>query len=66
MTTTASCGHTVKYGDDLIQCALARYDRQDDRCIHYVSYCLACYKQELANGDVLLTESDEKSWLEIE
>ena len=66
MTTTASCGHTVKYGDDLIQCALARYDRLDDRCIHYVSYCSACYEQELANGDVLLTESDEKSWLEIE
>jgi hypothetical protein len=66
MTTTASCGHILNDDEESVVCALARYDRQDDRCIHYVAYCLACYEQELANGDVLLTELDEKSWLEID
>ena len=65
MTITASCGHTVKDYDDLIQCALARYDRMDDRCIHYALYCESCYKQEQKEGNVLYTELDEKEWLEL-
>jgi hypothetical protein len=66
MTTIASCGHTVEDYDDLIQCALARYDRMDDRCIHYASYCKSCYKKEQEAGNVLYTELDEKEWLELQ
>jgi hypothetical protein len=66
MTTIASCGHSVDFDDELVQCALARYDRLDDRCIHYGSYCKSCYEREQKEGNVLYTELDEKEWIENE
>jgi len=65
MTTTASCGHTVENGDDLVVCVLARYDRQDDRCVHYVAYCQPCYKEAQDAGEVLYDEGEVNKWLQL-
>ena len=60
---TLTCGHAVEDIDDANDIALASYNRENKRCVDYVSYCDECYDKALDNGDVLLTVDDEAVWL---
>ena len=61
---TLTCGHTVEDIDDANDIALASYNREDNRCVDYVSYCDECYDDALDRGEVLLTVEDEDVWLQ--
>jgi hypothetical protein len=63
MTTTASCGHIITDDEELVTCALARYDRMNERCIHYSSLCKQCYREAVDNDEVLRTVDEEDAWL---
>lgn len=60
---TLTCGHTVEDVDDANDIALASYNRENNRCVDYVSYCDECYDAALDRGEVLLTVDDEDVWL---
>ena len=61
---TLTCGHTVEDIDDANDIALASYNRENNRCVDYVSYCDECYDAALDRGEVLLTVDDEDVWLQ--
>lgn len=63
MTTFASCGHELENGDDGVFLATAEFDRMNNRCISYGSYCPECAKEYEAEGYVLHTELEEQTWL---
>lgn len=59
-----TCTHTVEnIGDVTHFIALASYNRKNQQCVDYVSYCDECYKKALDGGYVLLTADDEAAWL---
>lgn len=60
--TTASCGHVI-IDEESVTCALAHYDRMNERCIHYSSLCKRCYSEAVDNDEVLRTVNEEDAWL---
>lgn len=58
-----TCGHRVKVINDTVNCALARYDRMNERCVVYGTYCKPCYEQFKKDGEVLFNEGEENKWM---
>ncbi len=64
MTVIASCGHQLTEAEDLgIALHITGYDREEERCIYYGSYCGRCARKFRAGGYVLETEQEWQDWL---
>ena len=62
----ATCGHKLKEEEELgINCTLAGYTREGDRCLEYVCYCKECYDQSVKDGIVLFDEGEENKWIGV-
>ena len=64
MIITTTCGHKVFTVDDLETISLKSYDRMDERCVSYVSYCKSCAHEARIEGRILSTEEEEMGWLD--
>lgn len=62
----ATCGHSVDHISHLCDCTIAEYDRKNQRCISYCSYCKQCYDYYQSQGLVLHDEGEENKWLGVE
>lgn len=58
-----SCGHRVRFSNQVISLTTKILDSSGKRSVRYGSYCPECASYLSKKGDVLETEYQEHEWL---
>lgn len=58
-----SCGHEDDQSGTHETIHIKDHTKEGVRCVRIGVYCLSCVKRYMARGDVIVSDDEEKEWL---